>query len=56
MRLIDQQIQLIRDIVRQVAGDACRVRIFGSRLDDVKRGGDVDLYCLTCPMLLIILR
>ena len=43
MRLTNQQIQLIRDIVRQVAGDACRVRIFGSRLDDVKRGGDVDV-------------
>jgi predicted nucleotidyltransferase len=43
MRLTTQQIQLIRDIVRQVAGDTCRVRIFGSRLDEVKRGGDVDL-------------
>ena len=43
MRLTDHQIQTIRQLVRQVAGDQTRVRVFGSRLDDTARGGDLDL-------------
>ena len=43
MRLTNQQKQLILDIACQVAGDTCQVRIFGSRLDEAKRGGDVDI-------------
>ncbi len=43
MRLTQQQIQDIRQLVRKVAGDRARVRVFGSRLDDHARGGDVDL-------------
>jgi len=43
MRLTDSQIQAIRQIARQVAGEQTRVRIFGSRLDDDAQGGDVDL-------------
>lgn len=43
MRLTQQQIQLIRDITNQIVGNACRVYIFGSRLDDNQRGGDIDL-------------
>jgi hypothetical protein len=43
MRLTNQQIQLIRNAVDQIAGDRCRVRVFGSRLDESKHGGDVDL-------------
>ena len=33
MRLTAYQIQTIRQLVHQVAGDRCRVRVFGSRLD-----------------------
>lgn len=43
MRLTEDQIQAIRQLTRQVAGDQSRVRIFGSRLDDQSRGGDIDL-------------
>lgn len=43
MRLTSQQIQAIRQLVRNVAGEAARIRVFGSRLDDSARGGDIDL-------------
>ena len=43
MRLTNNQIQLIRRIACQVAGDLCRVWVFGSRLNDTMRGGDIDL-------------
>lgn len=42
MRLTDEQIQLIRQLTSQLAGCSC-VRVFGSRLDDSARGGDLDL-------------
>ncbi len=42
MRLTNDQIALIRRIASQVAG-SCRVRVFGSRLNDTVRGGDIDL-------------
>jgi predicted nucleotidyltransferase len=43
MRLSDYQIQVIRQLARQVAGNRSRVRVFGSRLDDTAHGGDIDL-------------
>lgn len=43
MRLTTEQIQSIRDLVRLMAGDQARVRVFGSRLDDTAHGGDLDL-------------
>lgn len=43
MRLTDEQIQIIRQLSRHVARGECRVRVFGSRLDDAARGGDLDL-------------
>lgn len=43
MRLTPQQIQAIHHPARQVAGESARVRVFGSRLDDTARGGDLDL-------------
>ena len=43
MRLTPAQIQDIRDLVRLVAGEQTRVRVFGSRLNDNARGGDLDL-------------
>lgn len=51
MRLTDFQIQAIRQLVRQVAGNQSRVRVFGSRLDDTAHGGDLDLMLeLTEPV------
>lgn len=43
MRLSDQQIRIIREIARELAGSQSRVRVFGSRLDDAAHGGDLDL-------------
>jgi len=43
MRLTDHQTQIIRQLANQVAGSQSRVRVFGSRLDDAARGGDLGL-------------
>ena len=43
MRLTDGQIAAIRDGASQLAGQAARVWLFGSRVRDEARGGDVDL-------------
>ena len=43
MRLTAEQIEGIRRIARRLAGEQVEVRVFGSRLDDGARGGDLDL-------------
>lgn len=43
MRLTAEQIQAIRTGVADVAGPDARVWLFGSRVHDQTRGGDVDL-------------
>lgn len=43
MRLSNRQTQIIRQQVQHLAGDQVRVRVFGSRLNDSARGGDLDL-------------
>lgn len=43
MRLKPEQIKAIRAIVQEQAGPDATVRLFGSRLNDAARGGDVDL-------------
>ncbi|TAN50197.1 MAG: nucleotidyltransferase domain-containing protein [Methylococcaceae bacterium] len=43
MRLTPVEIQSIRKAALELAGPAARIRLFGSRLDDAARGGDVDL-------------
>ena len=43
MRLSPQQISSIRSGVQHELGDDARVYLYGSRTDDAKRGGDVDL-------------
>jgi len=43
MRLTELQIQTIRQLALDFAGSRSRVRVFGSRLDDGARGGDLDL-------------
>lgn len=44
MRLSSQQQQAIREEVTRVFGRDALVRLFGSRLDDTARGGDIDLH------------
>jgi hypothetical protein len=43
MRLSPEAVDAIRSAARALAGPDARVRVFGSRLDDSARGGDVDL-------------
>ncbi len=44
MRLTPAQQQHIREAVREIFGESARVYLFGSRVDNDKRGGDIDLY------------
>ncbi len=43
MRLTPDQIHSIKQTARTVLGDDVRVILFGSRVDDSKKGGDIDL-------------
>lgn len=43
MRLSHEQISAIRQSALDVFGDGTSVWLFGSRTDDSKRGGDIDL-------------
>jgi len=47
MRLTAEQASTIRRIASEVAGADSVVRLFGSRLDDDARGGDIDLLVRT---------
>jgi len=46
MRLKPEQMALIKRVVADHFGLDARVWLFGSRVDDSKRGGDVDLFVL----------
>ncbi|MGM0986252.1 MAG: nucleotidyltransferase domain-containing protein [Pseudomonadota bacterium] len=44
MRLTDEQVSVIHDTVAELLGEEAHVYLFGSRIDDRRRGGDIDLY------------
>jgi len=44
MRLTERQRQAIVASVNSILGDRTQVKLFGSRLYDDKKGGDIDLY------------
>lgn len=44
MRIDPLQASQAIAIIRRHLGEDARVRLFGSRADDTRRGGDVDLY------------
>ena len=43
MRLTSAQIDTIKSTVQAVLGEGVQVTLFGSRVDDTLKGGDVDL-------------
>ena len=47
MRLILQQIKKINNLTDRYMGNGCKAYLFGSRLNDEARGGDVDLLVET---------
>ena len=46
MRLTQQEQQVICDSINRVDPEA-RILLFGSRVDDQARGGDIDILCLS---------
>ena len=44
MRLRESEISMIKRTALEVFGEDVEVFLFGSRVDDSKRGGDIDLY------------
>jgi predicted nucleotidyltransferase len=47
MRLTPAQIDTIKSTAQAVLGEGAQVTLFGSRIDDQQKGGDVDLYVET---------
>jgi len=43
MRLTPSHVQLIRCTATELFGEHARITLFGSRVDDQRKGGDVDL-------------
>ena len=50
MRLSTDQAVLLVQLVHQHIDAQAQVWLFGSRVDDHKRGGDIDLYVETPPL------
>jgi uncharacterized protein len=48
MRLTQRQQSVITDVAAETFGPDAKVILFGSRVDDTKRGGDIDLL-VECP-------
>ena len=44
MRLTPAQVDIIKRTAQSVLGSGIRITLFGSRVSDAGKGGDVDLY------------
>ena len=47
MRLSRQEIDALICATHSCFGDSAKIWLFGSRVDDTKKGGDIDLYIET---------
>ncbi len=50
MRLTDYEVKSIKESVKNFFGEAAIVYVFGSRVDDQQKGGDIDLYIIPQDM------
>ncbi len=50
MRLDDWEVAVIRTCLKESFGESAKVYLFGSRVDDAKRGGDIDLFVEADPL------
>ena len=46
MRLTEKERQVIKETIYKYFGENLKIFLFGSRVDDSKKGGDIDLYVL----------
>lgn len=47
MRLSQFEIDAIKITTKNIFGENSQVLLFGSRVDETKRGGDIDLYIIS---------
>ncbi len=47
MRLSDFEREAIKECIKRYFGKKSEVFLFGSRVDDTKKGGDIDIYVIT---------
>lgn len=47
MRLTAFEVNAIKQSAQEIFGSTVEVILFGSRVDDAKKGGDIDLYIKT---------
>ncbi|MDT0647424.1 nucleotidyltransferase domain-containing protein [Zunongwangia sp. F260] len=47
MRLKSSEIEEIKQVAKECFGTGAKVYLFGSRTDNTKKGGDIDLYIET---------
>ena len=50
MRLKPFEVETIKSCLKESFGEGAKVYLFGSRIDDAKRGGDIDLYVVVEPL------
>ncbi len=47
MRISKEDITKIKQVASEIYGDNAEIWLFGSRIDDNKKGGDIDLFIET---------
>jgi uncharacterized protein len=47
MRITERERKIIRDTASSIFGPDVKIFLFGSRVDDTLKGGDIDLYVET---------